>query len=140
VASRQDIIDISSDSDEFVDIDVLFAQSQARTSSIQPTTQPVIDDLLEQDDTSDSDEFIDIDILIAQSQARSQPLIQPPTSSSISSLRPTRSRKPTTKQASQNRRAIEKEEKRLAKLVKKKPKAVDTTQLDEFELPFRSSQ
>jgi hypothetical protein len=55
------------------------------------------------------------------------------------SSRPTREYKPTAKQASQNRRTIEKEEKKRAKLAKK-PKTVDTTQLDEFELPFRSSQ
>jgi hypothetical protein len=112
-----------------VDIDVLIAQSQAPNSSIQPT----IDDPVEQDDTSNSDEFVDIDVLIAQSQAQSQPL----TSFAVpSSSRLSRSRKPTAKQTSQNRRAIEKEEKRLAKLAKK---SVDTTQLD-FELPFRSSQ
>jgi hypothetical protein len=34
---------------------------------------------------------------------------------------------------------IEKEEKRLAKLARK-PKTINTTQLDEFDLPFRSSQ
>ena len=51
----------------------------------------------------------------------------------------TRERKPTTKQTSQNRRIIEKEEKRLAKLARK-PKTINTTQLDEFDLPFRSSQ
>jgi len=123
--------DNTSDSDEFVDIDVLIAQSQARTSLIEPTIQPTINDLVQQDNTSDSDEFVDIDVLITQSQAQSQP----PTSSN----RPIRTRKPTAKQASQNRRVIEREEKRLAKL-SKKPKTADTTQLDEFELPFRSSQ
>ena len=83
------------------------------------------------DISSESDEFVDIDVLITQSQAQSQP----PTSSN----HPIRTRKPTAKQASQNRRVIEREEKRLAKL-SKKPKTADTTQLDEFELPFRSSQ
>jgi hypothetical protein len=128
------IINISdSDSDEFVDTDVLIAQSQARTSSIQPKT--LVDDIIQQDESPDSDEFVDIDVLIAQSQARSQAPIQPTTSSS----RPIRVCKPTAKQASQNRRAIEKEDKRLARLTRK-PKTVDTTQLDDFELPFRSSQ
>jgi hypothetical protein len=128
------IINISdSDSDEFVDTDVLIAQSQARTSSIQPKT--LVDDIIQQDESPDSDEFVDIDVLIAQSQARSQALIQPTTSSS----RPIRACKPTAKQASQTRRAIEKEDKRLARLTRK-PKTVDTTQLDDFELPFRSSQ
>src|SRR6266487_2143327 len=84
---------------------------------------------------SDSDEFVDIDVLITQSQARSQAPIQPTTSSS----RPIRACKPTAKQASQNRRVIEKEDKRLARLTRK-PKTVDTTQLDDFELPSRSSQ
>ena len=124
-------IEISSDSDDDDNSDALIAQSQALQSSIQPTIQPTIDDLVQQDNTSDSDEFVDIDVLIAQSQAQ----YQPPTSSN----HPIRTRKPTAKQASQNRRAIEREEKRLAK-VSKKPKTVDTTQLDDFELPFRSSQ
>ena len=128
------IINISdSDSDEFVDTDVLIAQSQARTSSIQPKT--LVDDIIQQDESPDSDEFVDIDVLIAQSQARSQAPIQPTPSSS----RPIRACKPTAKQASQNGRAIEKEDKRLARLTRK-PKTVDTTQLDDFELPFRSSQ
>jgi hypothetical protein len=56
-----------------------------------------------------------------------------------SSNRPTRARKPSAKQASQNRRTIEKEEKKRAQFAKK-PKTTDTTQLDGFELPFRSSQ
>ena len=120
-------IEISSDSDDDDNSDALIAQSQALQSSIQPT----IDDLVQQDNTSDSDEFVDIDVLITQSQAQSQP----PTSSN----HPIRTRKPTAKQASQNRRVIDREEKRLAKL-SKKPKTADTTQLDEFKLPFRSSQ
>jgi hypothetical protein len=56
-----------------------------------------------------------------------------------SSNRPTRARKPSAKQASQNRCTIEKEEKKRAHLAKK-PKTTDTTQLDKFELPFWSSQ
>jgi hypothetical protein len=154
-------IEISSDSDDDDNSDALITQSQALQSSIQPT----IDDPVEQDDASDSDEFVDIDVLIARSQARSQarnssiqPTIQSPIDSDefvdidvliaqsqaqyqppTSSNHPIRTRKPTAKQASQNRRAIEREEKRLAKL-SKKPKTVDTTQLDDFELPFRSSQ
>ena len=158
-------IEISSDSDDDDNSDALITQSQALQSSIQPTIQPTIDDPVEQDDASDSDEFVDIDVLIAQSQARSQarnssiqPTIQSPIDSDefvdidvliaqsqaqyqppTSLNHPIRTRKPTAKQASQNRRAIEREEKRLAKL-SKKPKTVDTTQLDDFELPFRSSQ
>ena len=89
-------IEISSDSDDDDNSDALIAQSQALQSSIQPT----IDDLVQQDNTSDSDEFVDIDVLITQSQAQSQP----PTSSN----HPIRTRKPTAKQASQNRRVIEK--------------------------------
>lgn len=92
------------------------------------------------DISSESDEFVDIDVLITQNQARSSSSTQPTTSSVVpSSSRRARERKPTTKQASQNRRIIEKEEKRLAKLARK-PKTINTTQLDEFDLPFRSSQ
>jgi hypothetical protein len=92
------------------------------------------------DISSESDEFVDIDVLITQNQAPSSSSIRPPTSSVVpSSSRRARERKPTTKQASQNRRMIEKEEKRLAKLARK-PKTINTTQLDEFDLPFRSSQ
>jgi hypothetical protein len=92
------------------------------------------------DISSESDEFVDIDVLITQNQAPSSSSIQPPTSSVVpSSSRRARERKPTTKQASQNRRMIEKEENRLAKLARK-PKTINTTQLDEFDLPFRSSQ
>ena len=92
------------------------------------------------DISSESDEFVDIDVLITQNQARSSSSTQPTTSSVVpSSCRRARERKPTTKQASQNRRMIEKEEKRLAKLARK-PKTINTTQLDEFDLPFRSSQ
>jgi hypothetical protein len=43
-------------------------------------------------------------------------------------------RKQTAKQASQNRRKIEKQREKKAKT-----KRVDTTQLQEYELPFRSS-
>jgi hypothetical protein len=92
------------------------------------------------DISSESDEFVDIDVLITQNQARSSSSTQPTTSSVVpSSSRRARERKPTTKQASQNRRIIEKEEKRLAKLARK-PKTINTTQLDGFDLPFRSSQ
>ena len=92
------------------------------------------------DISSESDEFVDIDVLITQNQARSSSSTQPTTSSVVpSSSRRARERNPTTKQASQNRRIIEKEEKRLAKLARK-PKTINTTQLDEFDLPFRSSQ
>jgi len=92
------------------------------------------------DISSESDEFVDIDVLITQNQAPSSSSIQPLTSSVVpSSSRRARERKPTTKQASQNRRMIEKEENRLAKLARK-PKTINTTQLDEFDLPFRSSQ
>ena len=91
------------------------------------------------DISSESDEFVDIDVLITQNQAPSSSSIQPLTSVVPSSSRRARERKPTTKQASQNRRMIEKEENRLAKLARK-PKTINTTQLDEFDLPFRSSQ
>src|SRR5258708_1547439 len=72
------------------------------------------------DISSESDEFVDIDVLITHNQARSSSSTQPTTSSVVpSSSRPARERNPTTKQASQNRRIIEKEEKRLAKLARK---------------------
>jgi hypothetical protein len=67
---------------------------------------------------------------------RLPPVLLPSTAPSAS--RPTRERKITTKQASQNRRNIEKQQKKNAKLAKK-PKTVDTSQFD-VELPFRSSQ
>lgn len=82
---------------------------------------------------SSDDDFPDIDTLL------SQPKPPTPTLTAPSLSRLTRERKPTTKQASQNRRAIEKQHKKKAKLAKK-PKTIGTTQLDEFELPFRSSQ
>jgi hypothetical protein len=47
---------------------------------------------------------------------------------------PPQARKPTAKQASQNRCEIEKQERKKAKT-----KRVDTTQLQEYKLPFRSS-
>jgi hypothetical protein len=85
---------------------------------------------------SDSTGFLDIDDLIAihsrqqQHQKSVSPVLTAPSSS-----RPARARKPTAKQASQNRRAIEKQGRE-----KDKTKMVDTTQLQEYELPFRSSQ
>jgi hypothetical protein len=78
-------------------------------------------------------DFPDINTLLSQQKT----LI--PTPTAPSSSRPTRTRKTTVKQASQNRRAIEKQLKRKAKLAKK-PKTINTTQLDDVELPFRSSQ
>ena len=56
-----------------------------------------------------------------------------------SASHPQRTRKPTKKQASQNRRANEAIRIKESKL-KKKPKTTETTQLDDIELPFRSSQ
>jgi hypothetical protein len=51
----------------------------------------------------------------------------------------TRRRRPTAKQLSQNRRDEEKQAAKAAKL-KKNPKTTDVSQLDDIELPFRSSQ
>ena len=82
---------------------------------------------------SSSDDFLDIDTLLSQPKPATPTLIAP------SSSRLTRVRKPTSKQASQNRRTIEKQLKRKAKLARK-GKTVNTTQLDDIELPFRSSQ
>jgi hypothetical protein len=82
---------------------------------------------------SSNDDFPDIDTLLSQSKLPTPTFIPP------SSSRLTRERKPTTKQASQNRRTIEKQLKRKAKLARK-GKTVNTTQLDDVELPFRSSQ
>jgi hypothetical protein len=82
---------------------------------------------------SDTDEFPDIDDILSQRK----PSTLVPTEPSLS--RPVRERKPTSKQASQNRHEIEKQELKKAQL-KRKPKTVDTTQLEEFELPFHSSQ
>jgi hypothetical protein len=55
----------------------------------------------------------------------------------LSASRPTYKRKITTKQASQNRCNIKKQQKKNAKLAKK-PKTVDTSQFD-VELLFQSS-
>ena len=82
---------------------------------------------------SDTDEFPDIDDILSQRK----PSTLVPTEPSLS--RPGRERKPTSKQASQNRHEIEKQELKKVQL-KRKPKTVDTTQLEEFELPFHSSQ
>jgi hypothetical protein len=60
-----------------------------------------------------------------------------PTALAPTSSRPVREHKPTAKQASQQRHVIKKEQKK-AKLVKK-PKTTITSQLEEFQLPFRSS-
>ena len=127
IAESHDTINISSDSDDEIE-----------------------------DNIFKSDKFIDIDVILTGARSHEAPLstaplsiqpirpsIQPPSTApsviQASSSRPTRDRTLTSKQASQNRRTIEKEEKKRAKLAKK-PKTVDTTQLDEFELPFRSSQ
>lgn len=105
-------------------------------------------------ESEDDNEFIDIDMILTRVQTRDsvsttpvsiQPSNQPSDQSSsiapisIQSRRLARDRQPTAKQASQNRRAEEREQKRLARL-SRKPTMVDTTQLEEFELPFRSSQ
>ena len=86
-------------------------------------------------DSDSTTGFLDIDDLIAiHSQQEHQKSVSPvPTAPSSS--RPPRERKPTAKQASQNRREIEKQERKKAKT-----KRVDTTQLQEYELLFRSSQ
>jgi len=85
---------------------------------------------------SGSEEFLNIDDLITihsqQKQHQKSASLVP---IAPSSSRPARARKPTAKQASQNRRDIEKQGKRKAKT-----KRVDTTQLQEYELPFHSSQ
>jgi hypothetical protein len=107
----RDIINISSNSDD---------------DDIKPSKK---EELLESSD----DDFPDIDKLLSQPKPPTPTLIAP------SSSRLPRERKPTTKQASQNRRTIEKQLKRMAKLARK-GKTINTTQLDDVELPFRSSQ
>jgi hypothetical protein len=62
--------------------------------------------------------------------------LSPGHSNSTSASQPTRERKITTKQASQNRRNIKIQQKKNAKLAKK-PKTVNTSQFD-VKLPFRS--
>jgi hypothetical protein len=83
--------------------------------------------------SSDTNDFLDIDDILSQQKP---PLL---VSLAPSSSRPRRDRKPTAKQVSQDRREIEKREKRKADL-EKKPKTVATSQFDDFELPVRSSQ
>jgi hypothetical protein len=83
---------------------------------------------------SSGDDFPSVEELFSQRQELSAlPSLLPTLS------RPARERKPTVKQVSQNRRVIKNEEKKKVKLTKKL-KTANTTQLDEFELPFRSSQ
>ena len=53
-----------------------------------------------------------------------------------SSSRLMHKRKPSAKQASQNRCTIEKQSKKKAKLARK-PKTINMTQIDDFELLFR---
>jgi hypothetical protein len=96
-----------------------------------------VDDIIHISDddsvSSNSDNFLDIDEILSQRNPLQKQVTPPaaPTSS-----RPIRTRKPTSKQASQNRRENEKKERRKAQL----KKTVDTTQLDDYEFPFRSSQ
>jgi hypothetical protein len=88
------------------------------------------------DDSDSTTGFFDIDDLMAiYSQQEQHQKSVSPVLSAPSSSRPSRARKLTAKQASQNRRAIEKQGRKKAKT-----KRVDTTQLQEYELPFRSSQ
>jgi hypothetical protein len=95
-----------------------------------------------------SDEFEDIDTIIARdptstapvagsSKQRQQAPLPPPSTAPVA--RPSRARKPTSKQASQIRRKLEKKEIKKAKR-SKKVETVDLTQDEEFSLPFRSSQ
>jgi len=103
-----------------------------------PSFQPrQLDDIINISDddlvSSGSDEFLGIDEILSHRKPRPEQ-VSPP-APARSSSRPVRTRNPTSKQASQNRRKIEKQEKR-----NRKSKKVDTTQFDEFELPIRSSQ
>jgi hypothetical protein len=90
--------------------------------------------ILERDsEPSSDDELPKVSELVKYSQRQQRLITLAPTTSTSS--RPVRDRKPTAKQASQIRNA----KKKNAKLAKK-PKTVNTTQLEEFNLPFRSSQ
>ena len=91
-----------------------------------------IDETESSSTSSKDDDFLDIDAILSPTNPPIPPRV------ACSSSRPTRERKATTKQASQNRRAIEKELKKAARLVKK-PMTSNTTQLDHFELPYHSS-
>jgi hypothetical protein len=98
----------------------------------------------------DSDEFEDIDVVLARGPASTAPVagsskqrqqeplpLPPPPTAPLA--RPSRARKPTSKQASQIRRKLEKEGIKKAKR-SKKVETVDLTQDDEFSLPFGTSQ
>jgi hypothetical protein len=133
----RDVINISSDSDDNKSNDGNSKPSKnkelfVREVELESFSENDENSKADQSEFSDKD-FPDIDTLLSQQKA---PI---PTPRAPSSSRPTRTRKTTIKQASQNRRAIEKQLERKAKLARK-PKTIDTTQLDDVELPFRSSQ
>jgi hypothetical protein len=87
-------------------------------------------------ESESSEEFLDIDELVRyELSQRIEQLQHQESAPRPSSSRPIRERKPTAKQASQNRREREKQSKKKAQ-----KKKVDTTQLQDYELPIRSSQ
>jgi hypothetical protein len=132
----RDVIDISSNSDDNKSNDGNSKPSKNKELfvgevELESSSENEENSKADQSESSD-DDFPDIDTLLSQQKA---PI---PTPIAPSSSRPTRIRKPTIKQASKNRRGIEKQLERKAKLARK-PKTIDTTQLDDVELPFRSS-
>ena len=109
----------------------------AMSENAEPSeNEELCDQEIEAKQSDSSSDFLDIDKLVSQRATSSAPTS---TATATTSIRPQRARKASAKQASQNRRAVEKLEAKQAKL-KRKPKTVQTTQLDEFDLPFRSSQ
>jgi hypothetical protein len=105
----------------------------ARSENVEPSeNEELSDQEIEATQSDSSGDFLDIDKLVTSSAPTS-------TATATTLIRLQRTRKPSAKQASQNRRVVEKQEAKQAKL-KRKPKRSKTTQLDEFDLPFRSSQ
>jgi hypothetical protein len=91
------------------------------------------------DDSSNSPLPQRISFALARPTSTAPPALAPPSTEPLYK----RIRKPTKKQASQDRREEEKQRKRDARKKKKKAKTMDMTQLVDtqiMELPFRSSQ
>jgi hypothetical protein len=153
-----DIIEISSETDnksnEFEDIDSALVQIQSQAKSVSLVSSPnqqffnstTFSSINSTSNSTSKSTFKSTFISTSDSSpispnSASKSTLSLTSDSAVvsSSNRPTRQRKPTSKQASQNRCTIENEEKKKAKLTKK-PKTTNTTQLDQFKLPFRSSQ
>ena len=127
----REVINISSDDESILAIKTAIPSGNREYTKIGQTASSE-----SENDSNNTDSFLDIDELLSQHLQRSPPS---PLPIGPSSSRPVRERKPTSKMQSQERRNIEKQEKRKAKLLKK-PKKADTSQINGFELPFRSSQ